>query len=340
VIVLGIETSCDETGVALVQDRTQVLAEVVCSQIDLHARFGGVVPEVASRRHLELINPAIQETFALAGLPFSAIDAVAVSNGPGLIGSLLVGVASAQALAAAWDKPLIGVDHLKSHVYANFLEPEPPPFPFVCLVVSGGHTSLVMARDHGDWELIGSTRDDAAGEAFDKVARLLDLGYPGGPAIDKAAKQGDPAAVPFPRSYFEGTHDFSFSGLKTAVLRCVEGYERNGDLPPVEDLAASFQDAVVDVLVETPLRACHDLGVTTLVAAGGVAANSRLRERLTEACRQHSVGFRLPPFKYCTDNAAMVACHGSFRFERGEVDSLDLDTYAVSAYKGQRGKAR
>ncbi|HHY32495.1 MAG TPA: tRNA (adenosine(37)-N6)-threonylcarbamoyltransferase complex transferase subunit TsaD [Firmicutes bacterium] len=325
--VLGLETSCDETACAVLRadgsceaSGLRLLSNVVASQVDLHKRFGGVVPEVASRRHVETIIPVIDQALGDAGLRLSDVTAVAATRGPGLVGAILVGLSAAKALALARQLPFVAVNHIEAHMYANFLEhPDLRP-PFVCLVVSGGHTDLVYLRDHGSYEVMGRTRDDAAGEAFDKVARVLGLGYPGGPAIDAAARSGDPEAVRFPRAFLEeGSYDFSFSGLKTAVLNHVRKV-RTG----VADVASSFQEAVVGVLVEKTVRAALETGVKIVALAGGVAANSRLRERM--AVRASEAGLRLvfPSPGLCTDNAAMVACAGYFRLIRGKESPLDV----------------
>ncbi|MGE5592121.1 MAG: tRNA (adenosine(37)-N6)-threonylcarbamoyltransferase complex transferase subunit TsaD [Betaproteobacteria bacterium] len=325
--VLGLETSCDETACAVLgadgsceASGLRLLSNVVASQVDLHKRFGGVVPEVASRRHVETIIPVIDQALGDAGLRLSDVTAVAATRGPGLVGAVLVGLSAAKAVALARQLPFVAVNHIEAHIYANFLEhPDLRP-PFVCLVVSGGHTDLVYLRDHGSYEVMGRTRDDAAGEAFDKVARVLGLGYPGGPAIDAAARSGDPEAVRFPRTFLEeGSYDFSFSGLKTAVLNHVRKVNTG-----LADVASSFQEAVVDVLVEKTMRAALAKGVEVVALAGGVAANSRLRERM--AVRASEAGLRLvfPSPGLCTDNAAMVACAGYFRLVRGERSVLDV----------------
>ncbi|MBC7083412.1 MAG: tRNA (adenosine(37)-N6)-threonylcarbamoyltransferase complex transferase subunit TsaD [Firmicutes bacterium] len=325
--VLGLETSCDETSCAVLEgdgscepSALRLRSSVVASQVSLHRRFGGVVPEVASRRHVETIIPVIDQALRDAGLGLSDVTAVAATRGPGLVGAILVGLSAAKAVALARQVPFIGVNHIEAHMYANFIEhPDLRP-PFVCLVVSGGHTDLVYLQDHGSYEVMGRTRDDAAGEAFDKVARVLGLGYPGGPAIDAAARSGDPNAVRFPRAFLEeGSYDFSFSGLKTAVVNHVRKVNTS-----LADIAASFQEAVVDVLVEKTIGAAHARGVGTVALAGGVAANSRLRERMS--ARASEAGLRLvsPSPVLCTDNAAMVACAGYFRLARGERSSLEL----------------
>ena len=309
-LVLGIETSCDETAAALVMGGYDVVSSVVSTQVDLHAEFGGVVPEVASRAHLETLNPIVARAIVEAGVDESRIDAVACTVGPGLIGALLVGVSAAKALALSWDVPFIGVNHMEAHLYAGFLEDRSLEFPLLVLLVSGGHTMLVEMRGHGDYRLVGQTIDDAAGEAFDKVARFLDLGYPGGPAIDAAAMRGDPQAIDFPRAMLDRTgdqrHDFSFSGLKTAVVNHVRAH------PDVssDDVAASFQAAVVDVLVTKARRAAAEVGATGIVLGGGVAANSLLREELLEACSDDELRAFLPSRAMCTDNAAMIAAAG------------------------------
>jgi len=307
--VLGVETSCDETAAAVVVGGAEVLSSVVSSQVDLHARFGGVVPEIASRAHVELIVPVIAQAIVEAGIPDRRIDAVAATVGPGLIGSLLVGVSAAKALALVWDVPFVGVHHLEAHLYAAFLEEPDLELPLVVLLASGGHTMLVHMEDHGRYRLLGQTIDDAAGEAFDKVARFLGLGYPGGPAIDRAAMTGDPRAIDFPRALRDDSFDFSFSGLKTAVVNYVR---RHPDVSTA-DVAASFQQAVVDVLVAKARRAALETGVSALALGGGVAANSVLREQFLEACAQDGVRAFLPSRTMCTDNAAMIAAAGWWR---------------------------
>ncbi|MCL6628914.1 MAG: tRNA (adenosine(37)-N6)-threonylcarbamoyltransferase complex transferase subunit TsaD [Armatimonadetes bacterium] len=330
--VLGIETSCDETSSAVVRDGHQILSDVVSSQVDLHAKFGGIVPEIASRKHVELITPVIDQALEQASLGFEQIDAVAVTNRPGLLGALLVGVSAAKSIAAALDVPLIGVHHLEGHIYANYLVNPSLSFPFICLVVSGGHTDLILVRDHGDYAILGRTRDDAAGEAFDKSARVLGLGYPGGPIIDRLSKDGDPDAIQFPRARLGDTLDFSFSGLKTALIKF---YREKGSEYRVEDIAASFQAAVVDMLVDTTLLAVEKMGVRRIALAGGVAANSALKSRMTKEAAIHGIELSYPPPKLCTDNAAMIACAGYHHFVRGEVDGLDLETIASEPLASQ-----
>lgn len=322
---LGIETSCDETAAAVVEDGTVIRSNIVASQVELHKKYGGVVPELASRRHLETVLPVVVEALEQAGITYRDLSAVAASAGPGLVGALLVGVAVAKAIAYARDLPLVGVNHLEGHIYANFLDTMPPEFPFICLVVSGGHTDLIHASGHGDLELLGMTRDDAAGEAFDKVARVFGLGYPGGPQVDALARGGNPAAVDFPRAFLEeGSHDFSFSGLKTAVLLHVEGLRERGADINLPDLAASFQQAVADVLVAKTIQAARQRRVRRILLAGGVAANSALR-RAFAAAAGTDLEVRFPPPALCTDNAAMIASAGYFAWRGGRVSSLDLN---------------
>jgi N6-L-threonylcarbamoyladenine synthase len=324
--VLGIESSCDETAAAVVEDGRRALSDVVATQIEIHRRWGGVVPELASRNHVVQIMPVIDEALRRAGVGPEGLDAIAVTSGPGLVGALLVGVQAAKGLAAAWDKPLVRVNHLEGHLVAAFLCEPPPTFPFLGLVVSGGHTSLYAARGFGDYERLGATRDDAAGEAFDKGAKLLGLPYPGGIAIDRLAKEGDPKAIKFPRAIVKGSDlDFSFSGLKTALLRHVK---RHGvpEGRALADLCASYQEAIVGALVQKAFRAARRLQFPRLVLSGGVAANSRLRAAVVaEAATYEGVEVFLPPPRLCTDNAAMIAVAGTEAFLRGERSSLDLN---------------
>ncbi|AEG16500.1 O-sialoglycoprotein endopeptidase [Desulfofundulus kuznetsovii DSM 6115] len=322
--ILAIETSCDETSAAVVADGVEVLSNIISSQVDVHRKFGGVVPEVASRKHLELINHVIKEALDQAGLDFGDLDAVAVTHGPGLVGALLVGVAAAKAVAFALDIPLIAVNHLEGHIYANFLVRPGLPFPLICLVVSGGHTDLVLVLHHGDYRLLGSTRDDAAGEAFDKVARVLELGYPGGPAIERLAREGNEEAIDFPRAYLNGL-DFSFSGLKTAVLQYLHRCRQRGEEVNLADVAASFQKAVVDVLVDKTVEAARNYNCPTIILAGGVAANGRLRAALaSRACQEGREVFYPPPV-FCTDNAAMIGCAAYYKYLRGDLAPLTLN---------------
>src|SRR5919204_1342512 len=321
-IVLGIETSCDETGVGIVRGTT-LLADAVASSVEEHARFGGVVPEVASRAHLEAMTPTVSRALDDAGVRFDDLDAIAVTAGPGLAGALMVGVAAAKAYALALGKPLYGVNHLAAHVAVDQLEHGPLPKPCVALLVSGGHSSLLLVPDvASDVRPLGATVDDAAGEAFDKVARVLDLGFPGGPPIDREAKSGDAESIFFPRGkYDDGTYDFSFSGLKTAVARWVESRERAGEAVPVADVAAAFQESVVDVLTKKAIAACKDNDVSHLLVGGGVAANSRLRALAQERCEAAGIRLRVPRPKLCTDNGAMVAALGAEMVARGRAAS-------------------
>ena len=322
--VLGIETSCDETGVAIVQDGV-VRANLLASQVEVHERFGGVVPELASRAHVEALNPLLEQALEEAGLGFDELDGIAVTVGPGLVGALLVGVAAAKSIALATRAPLIGVNHLEGHILANAIEHGPDLAPAVCLIVSGGHTMLVHMPETHRYDLLGQTVDDAAGEAFDKIARFLGLGFPGGPALDRLARRGDPDAIRFPRAMAgSGDYDFSLSGLKTAVLRHVR-VERNAgrDVAPA-DLAASFQEAIVDVQVDKTIAAARDRGVHRVLLGGGVVANTRLRERMDKAGAEAGIEVRFPSPALCTDNGAMIALAGSWRLARGERTDLGV----------------
>jgi N6-L-threonylcarbamoyladenine synthase len=317
--ILGIETSCDETAAAVVVDGTQVVSSVVSSQVDLHARYGGVVPEVASRAHVEMLMPVVAQALVEAGAGGSDIDAVAATVGPGLIGSLLVGVSAAKSLALVWDVPFVAVNHLEAHLYAAFLEEPKIELPLVVLLVSGGHTMLVSMEGHGQYRLLGQTLDDAAGEAFDKVARFLDLGYPGGPLIDRLSLDGDPRAIAFPRPMLNDGLDFSFSGLKTAVVNHVRKHPDVG----AADVAASFQQAAVDVLVTKARRAARQIDARGICLAGGVAANSQLRMRVLDVCEEDSLHAFIPSRAMCTDNAAMIAAAGYYRFQRNGASPID-----------------
>jgi N6-L-threonylcarbamoyladenine synthase len=324
-IVLGIETSCDETAAAVLEGGRKVLSSVVASQDDVHGPYGGVVPELASRRHLEVLTPVLRRALETAGVGLADIEGIAVTQGPGLVGSLLVGCSAAKAIAYARGLPLVGVNHLEGHIYAAFLEEPPPLYPFLALVVSGGHTALYLARACGQYERIGQTRDDAAGEAFDKVAKLLGLGYPGGPVIERVGAAGDPRAIAFPTAHMsDGAPDFSFSGIKTAVSLYVR---RAGALRPdqVADVAASFQATVVKMLVRKAIRAAHASGVHRLVLTGGVAANSALREALGRECAERGWELHIPSRRLCTDNAAMIAAAGHDRLEAGERAALTMN---------------
>lgn len=323
-LILGIESSCDETAAAVVADGRRVLSNVIASQVDLHQQYGGVVPEIASRKHLEAILPVIRAALQQATIPLDRIDAFAVTHGPGLVGTLLVGLSAAKALAYALQKPLVGVNHLLGHIYANFLVQQAPVFPLVCLIVSGGHTDLIYMTGHGQMELLGRTLDDAAGEAFDKVARSVGLGYPGGPQVERLAAMGDPGAILLPRAHTEGAFDFSFSGLKTAVLQYAQ---KHGPLDGHHraDLAAGFQRAVVSVLVERTVRAARERGVSQVILAGGVAANGALRQAMAEALAPLGIRLGYPPPVLCTDNAAMIAAAGHYLLEAGVHSGYDLN---------------
>lgn len=325
-LCLGIETSCDETAVAIVADGDQVLANVVASQWDLHRQYGGVVPELASRRHLERLLPSLEEALGAAQCQIEDVDLIAVTRGPGLIGSLMVGVAAAKSLAAALKRPLVGVHHLAGHIHACFLAGASSHRPSLALVVSGGHTNLYHLPGDGTVTSLGGTRDDAAGEAFDKVARMLDLGFPGGPAVDRLARAGDPTAFSLPRAMLDqNNYDFSFSGLKTAVFYTIKEYEDKQKPLPKADLAASFQQAVVDVLAAKTLAAAEGLAVQQVLLAGGVAANSQLRGALQDGATQRGVELIVPPLDLCTDNAAMIAAAGYYAYSGGRTDDLFLE---------------
>ncbi len=324
--ILAIESSCDETAAAVIENGRKVLSNVIYSQIDLHTLYGGVVPEIASRKHIEKINPVIEQALKDAGLGLKDVDAVAVTYGPGLVGPLLVGVSAAKAVAYAAGLPLIGVHHIEGHVSANFLEhPDLEP-PFLCLIVSGGHTHLVIMKDYGEYEILGRTHDDAAGEAYDKVARAIGLGYPGGPKIDKVAKEGDPKAIAFPRAKVDDCpYDFSFSGLKSAVLNYLNQAEMKGEEINRNDVAASFQAAVVDVLVEKTMHAAKEYGFKKVALAGGVASNSALRAGMKAACEKRGLEMIYPSPIYCTDNAAMIGAAAYYEYIKGNFSGLDLN---------------
>ena len=326
IYILGIESSCDETAAAVVKNGREVLSNVIASQVDLHTIYGGVVPEIASRKHIENINPVVREALKKAGKTFDDITAIAVTYGPGLVGALLVGVAQAKALAFALKKPCIGIHHIEGHVAANYIENKELEPPFLCLIVSGGHTQIVMVKDYTEYDIIGRTRDDAAGEAFDKVARSIGLGYPGGPKIDKKAKEGDPTAITFPKAKVEGSiYDFSFSGIKSAVLNYQNKKKMLGEEIDTADLAASFQKAVVDVLVEHTILAAKNLGVKKVCMAGGVAANSSLRENMQKACDDEGIKLYYPSNIFCTDNPAMIAGLGYYEYMAGKRSKTDLN---------------
>ena len=318
--ILGIETSCDETAAAIVRRGTDVMSSVVSSQIELHRRYGGVVPEVASRAHVETLMPVIAQSIVEAGLQDREIDAIAATHGPGLVGALLVGVSAAKAMSLVWDVPFVAMNHLEAHLYAAFLEEPDLEMPLVIVLVSGGHTMLIVMEGHLQYRVLGSTLDDAAGEAFDKVARHLDLGYPGGPVIDELAVSGDPEAIRFPRAMAHDGWDFSFSGVKTAVVNHVRKHPDTD----VHDIAASFQEAVVDVLVGKARRAAREVGARGLCLAGGVAANSRLREKVLDVCLEDGYRAFLPSRAMCTDNAAMVAAAGWWRLRQDGPSPLDV----------------
>ena len=326
VLILAIESSCDETAAAVVKNGREVLSNVISSQIALHTLYGGVVPEIASRKHIEKINQVIEAALSEAKVTLDDVDAIGVTYGPGLVGALLVGVAEAKAIAYAAKKPLIGVHHIEGHIAANFIEHKELEPPFLCLVVSGGHTHLVCVKDYGEFEIIGRTRDDAAGEAFDKVARAIGLGYPGGPKIDKVSKEGNPEAIVFPRAHVEDApYDFSFSGVKSAVLNYLNGCQMKGQSWNQADVAASFQKAVTDVLVENAMHAVEEYGLKKFAIAGGVASNSALRSAMKQACEERNIDFYYPSPIFCTDNAAMIGVAAYYEYLKGTRHSWDLN---------------
>ena len=334
--ILAIESSCDETAAAVIKNGREVLSNVISSQIALHTLYGGVVPEIASRKHIEKINQVIEEALSEAGMELTQMDAIGVTYGPGLVGALLVGVAEAKAISYATGIPLVGVHHIEGHVSANYIEHEELEPPFLCLIVSGGHTHLVIVKEYGEYEIIGRTHDDAAGEAYDKVARAIGLGYPGGPKIDKLAKEGNPSAIAFPRAQVEGCpYDFSFSGLKSAVLNYLHHAEQLGGEINRADVAASFQAAVVDVLVDKTLQAAKEYGIDKVALAGGVASNSALRAGMEAACKKACKKLYFPSPIFCTDNAAMIGAAAYYEYKKGVRHGLDLN--AVPNLKiGQR----
>jgi len=335
-LILAIESSCDETAAAVVKNGREVLSNVISSQIALHTLYGGVVPEIASRKHIEKINQVIEEALKEANVTLKDLDAIGVTYGPGLVGALLVGVAEAKAISYAAKLPLVGVHHIEGHVSANYIEHKELEPPFMCLIVSGGHTHLVIVKEYGKYEIVGRTHDDAAGEAYDKVARAIGLGYPGGPKIDKLAKEGNPKAIAFPRAHIDGApFDFSFSGVKSAVLNYINSCEMKQEEINRADVAASFQQAVVDVLVSKTIAAAKEYGLDQVAIAGGVASNSALRAAMTEACEKNKLKLFYPSPIYCTDNAAMIGAAAYYEYKNGARAGLDLN--AVPNLKiGQR----
>ncbi len=325
-LTLAIESSCDETSVAIVKNGREVLSNIISSQVDLHKKFGGVVPEVASRKHVENISYVIKEALDESNVTLKDVDMIGVTYGPGLVGAVLVGLSTAKALAYSLEKPLVGVNHIEGHIYANFIEYKDLEPPFICLIVSGGHTHLVYMKDYGVYEVLGRTRDDAAGEAFDKIARALGLGYPGGPIIDKLSKSGNKEAINFPRPCIEeDSLDFSFSGLKSSVLNYLNSSRQKGKEIIIEDVAASFQQAVIDVLAEKTIIAAKRYSVDKVVIAGGVAANSGLRKLLLDKCKENGIELKYPSLKLCTDNAAMIGCVAYYDYIKGHRADMYLN---------------
>ncbi|MEG1311549.1 MAG: tRNA (adenosine(37)-N6)-threonylcarbamoyltransferase complex transferase subunit TsaD [Romboutsia sp.] len=335
IITLAVESSCDETAVAVIKNGREVLSNIINTQIELHKKFGGVVPEVASRKHIENIDVVLQEALDEANLTLGDIDHIAVTYGPGLAGALLVGLSHAKALAFTLDKPLVGVNHIEGHVSANYIEHKDLKPPFITLIVSGGHTHLVEVKDYGEYEILGRTRDDASGEAFDKIARAMGLGYPGGPIIDRLAKQGNKKAINFPRAYIDEGYDFSFSGLKSSVLNYLNAKKMKNEEIVVEDVAASFQEAAVEVLAKKAIKAALEKGYNIVTLAGGVASNSALREKITKLGKEKNISIKYPSLVLCTDNAAMIGCAGYYEFIKGNTHDMSLN--AVPNLKiGQR----
>ncbi|MBO5301764.1 MAG: tRNA (adenosine(37)-N6)-threonylcarbamoyltransferase complex transferase subunit TsaD [Peptococcaceae bacterium] len=342
-IILAIESSCDETAVAIIKNGHEILANVVSTQIEIHRRYGGVVPEIASRKHLELINAVVQEALDQAHMILDDVTHIAVTYGPGLVGALLVGVATAKALAFSSGKPLIGVHHIEGHICANFLVKQDFQFPLVCLVVSGGHTNIIKITNHGQYLLLGQTKDDAAGEAYDKIARAIGLPYPGGPHIEQLAKEGNADAIELPRAWMgEDNYDFSFSGLKSAVLNYLNKAKMKGEEINPADVAASFQQAVLDVLVQKTVRAAVENGVDTILLAGGVAANGTLRNQLQNAASEHHIQVHYPPIHFCTDNAAMIGAAAHYKAVKGDYADLTLNAVPNLSFEKlliERGQA-
>lgn len=325
-VTLAIESSCDETAAAVLLDGREVLSNIISSQIDIHKLYGGVVPEIASRHHLTNVNTVVDQALDAAKVTMDEVDLIGVTYGPGLVGALLIGLATAKAYALAAEKPLVGVHHIQGHICANYIQHKDLKPPFMALVISGGHTNIVEVTDYNECHVLGGTRDDAAGEAYDKVARVLGLGYPGGPLIDKLAKEGNPHAVEFKRVFLEkGSLDFSFSGIKTGVLNYMNSERQAGREPNPADVAASFQDAVLDVIVAKTVGAAVDMNKDKIVLAGGVASNSRLREMLQTECKKHGIALYYPDPILCTDNAAMIGCAAYYKYKAGGISDLDLD---------------
>ncbi len=325
IITLAIESSCDETACAILKNGREVLSNIISTQIELHKKFGGVVPEVASRKHIENIPMVVQEALDEANVTFDDIDHIAVTYGPGLVGAVLVGLSYAKALAYTLDIPLVGVNHIEGHVSANYIEDKNLKPPFITLIVSGGHTHLVEVKDYGKYEILGKTKDDASGEAFDKIARAMNLGYPGGPIIDRLAKTGNKNAIDFPRACMDEGYDFSFSGLKSAVLNYLNAKKMKNEQIVVEDVAASFQEAVVEVLSTKAIKAAKEKGYKTIALAGGVASNSSLRAKLTEMAKKEYIEVKYPSIILCTDNAAMIGCAGYYNYINGKINDMSLN---------------